>query len=71
MPPISCTSKWRMLEGAPAGLAAERERVRQERVHRLAVAGVLAQRVGLLAELVVASSSISGSMSLMRATRSL
>ena len=41
------------VERAPAGLAAERERLVQQVVERLAVAGPLAQLVGLLAQLVV------------------
>ena len=38
---------------APRGLAGQREGLRQQVVERLAVAGALAQRVGLLAQLVV------------------
>ena len=53
MPPISWTSKWRMPSARLPGLAAEREGLGQQVVERLAVAGALAQRVGLLAELVV------------------
>ncbi len=40
-----------LAERAPAGLAAERERLGQQVVERLAVAGALAQRVGLGAQL--------------------
>ena len=40
-------------ERAPAGLAAEREGLVEQVVERLAVAGALAQLVGLLAQLVV------------------
>ena len=53
MPPISCTSKWRMPSAALAGLAAEREGLVQQVVERLAVARALAQRIGLLADLVI------------------
>ena len=37
MPPMSCTSKWRIAEHAPARLAADGERLGQEVVERLAL----------------------------------
>ena len=53
MPPMSCTSKWRMPICALAGLADDRERLGQQVVELRAVARLLAQRVHPLAQLVV------------------
>ena len=54
MPPISCTSKWRIAHRAPADLARERERLGQQLVERSSPSlGALAQLGELLLELVV------------------
>ena len=53
MPPISWTSKWRIPIVRRDGLAHDGEGLGQEVVERLAVAGALAQRVGVRAQLVV------------------
>ena len=47
MPPISCTSKCRMLQRALAGLADHRERLGQHRVERLAVGDARLELGGL------------------------
>ena len=53
MPPIIWTSKWRIPIVRRDDLADDREGLGQQVVERLAVAGALAQRVGVRAQLVV------------------
>ena len=53
MPPIIWTSKWRMPSVRLDASRVEREALVQQVVEGLAVAGALAQLVGLLAELLV------------------
>ncbi len=45
MPPINCTSKWRMLHGAPAGLADYGKGLGQQLVEGFALGGL--DRVGV------------------------
>ena len=58
-----------LAHAAAAGLAGEGERLGQQVVEGLAVAGALAQLVGLLAQLMVLERSISGSIRLIASAR--
>ena len=58
-----------LAERPPAGLAHQRERLGQQVVERLAVAGPLAELVGLGRSSASSSSSISGSIRLIDSTR--
>ena len=53
MPPIICTSKWRMPEHALAGFADDGKGFGQQVVERFALGEALAELVGLGAQLLV------------------